>query len=75
MLGANPVGVREVDADRSCRVGVAGKDAGCDNLGRYTFHFIFLEACIDWRVLFKPFRIVAKYLGAVRCAFVLEVDN
>ena len=50
MGSTDPVGIREVDADRCCRIGIAGKNSRCDHFRSNALHFIFTETGIHRRM-------------------------
>ena len=47
MLATDPVCVRKIDSDRSCRIAVAGKDSHIDDLCSHTLDFFLLEAVVN----------------------------
>ena len=75
MSGAYPVGVGQVDTYGCCWIGVAGENGGCNHLGGYTFHLVFLERLVDGRVVLEPLSFCAECLGAFAGGDILEVHD
>ena len=65
VLLADPVGIRQVDADGRCGIVVAGDDRHVDYLGAHPLDLGFLEARVDGGVVLEPLGILADDLGAV----------
>ena len=74
-MGTNPVSVRKIDTDGSCRIQVTGKNSGSDHLGRYPFYLFLFERFINRRMIFEPLRIAADNLCTVCSIQVFEVDQ
>ena len=54
---ADPVGIRQIDADRCGRIAVSGKHRRRDDFCRDTAAFGFLVSFVGGRVVLKPLRI------------------
>ena len=58
MIAANPVGIRQVDANRSCRIAITSQHRYRDYLSTDSFHLLLLETLIYRRMILKPLRII-----------------
>ena len=75
VLLADPVGVRQVDADGRSGIVVAGNNGHVDHLGAHPFDLGLPEARVDGGVVFEPLGVLADHLRAVRSLLVAEVDD
>ena len=65
MVAANPIRIRQIDADRRCRITIASQHGYGDHFGTHPFYLFLLEAFVDRRMIFKPLRIIADNLRAL----------
>ena len=72
---ANPVGIRQVDADRSGRIAVARQDGCRDNFGRNALTLSLFILGVSGRVVLKPLRVLRHLDGTLRGCQVLVVDQ
>ena len=72
---ADPVGVRQVDADRGRGVAGAADRRPGDDLGRDALDLFLLEPGIDRRVVLEPLGVGRDDVGPLRRRQVLEVDD
>ena len=75
MLTTDPVCVRKIDSDRSCRIAVTCKDSNIDDLSSNTLYLSFLETRVNRRIILEPLSIVADEFGSLRCFVVLEIHE
>ena len=71
----DPVGVRQVDTDRRCRIAVARQDSCGDDFGGHTFDFLFLVFRVGCGVILEPLRVSGNQLRTFGCREVFEVDH
>ena len=71
---ADPVGVREVDADGRGRIAVAGEADGVDHLRGNALDRGFPEARVHGGVVLEPLGVRTQGLGAARGVEVLDID-
>ena len=72
MLSTNPVGIRQIDANGCRRILITTKHSCTDDVGRYTFDFLFLKSIINRRMILKPLRPLTNGLCAL-CAFFVAI--
>ena len=75
VVAANPVGVREVDANRSRGIAVATEHGNCDDFSAHALHLGFAEAGVYGRMILEPLGVRADDAGAFRRPLVDEVDG
>ena len=72
---ANPVSIRQVDADWGSWIAVACQDSSGDNLCAHAFDFLFLVFLIGWGVVLEPLCVVGDGLATVGSTHVFEVHE
>ena len=72
---AYPVRIRQVDADRRCRVTVASKHCHGDHFRGDTFYFFFLKTLVHRRMVLEPLRVFADDFCTLRRFPIDEVRN
>ena len=75
MIAANPVGIRQVDANRSCRIAITSQHGNRNYFGTDSFYFFFLKPFIYRRMIFEPLRIIADHFCSLRCLLIDKVHG
>ena len=75
MIASDPVGIRQVYADRGCRIAIASQHGNRNHFGTDSFYLFFLKPFIYRRMIFEPLCIVADHFRPLRRLLVYKVHG